>query len=297
VRRNIYHPYMETQQGTRAGLVDPFGRELEEWLRDTPAVRTPYESELVVPPVTGPIQRPTDAPEPIEAVVVEESATEGAAFRRERGRHATSCEPSFPEPPARLALSFGDLAIEVSTESGRSTLERIEFLEGQLDVRDADLARLAAWETVIAESDDPEADAARSYAREVFADIIADAAAERAIANRAMRLREATAERESSLQIDAEPADELAAPPASPMSATTRPTPLVQPATGPNVFDHEAFVTAVRTHSGHTGEQPRVFPLAPVDAAEPSEVATADAERPGWWTRFVAGVLRLVGRR
>ncbi len=54
---------METQSGARTPLVDPFGREVEEWLRDAPATRTPYVADLVVPPVTGPVQRPGVAAE------------------------------------------------------------------------------------------------------------------------------------------------------------------------------------------------------------------------------------------
>ncbi len=39
------------------------------------------------------------------------------------------CAPSFPEPPERLALRIEDLAIEVSSSTGRSTIERIVLLE------------------------------------------------------------------------------------------------------------------------------------------------------------------------
>ncbi|RUQ02511.1 hypothetical protein, partial [Curtobacterium sp. HSID17257] len=169
---------METQPGARTPLVDPFGRELEEWLRDVPATRAPYLADLVVPPVTGPVQRPvtTDAvPEQPAAdteladaevahteladtarPAVAEPADTTAFRRRDRARHVAVCAPSFPEPPARIALRIEDLAVEVSATSGRSTIERIVLLEDEVARRDEDLARLAAWEATVAHLDDAE---------------------------------------------------------------------------------------------------------------------------------------------
>ncbi|WP_031274046.1 hypothetical protein, partial [Curtobacterium sp. B8] len=203
---------METQSGARTPLVDPFGRELEEWLRDAPATRAPYLADLVVPPVTGPVQRPdaatdtTPTTDPAhgtdravaahetvpdaEHETAHETALDAAhetapaiqadsAFRRprDRARHA-ACTPSFPEPPTRLALRIEDLAVEVDAATGRPAIERIVLLEDEVRRRDEDLARLAAWEATVAGLDDPEVRAAREFARSVFADLLADAAAE-----------------------------------------------------------------------------------------------------------------------
>ncbi|MBT1675754.1 hypothetical protein [Curtobacterium aurantiacum] len=333
---------METQSGARTPLVDPFGRELEEWLRDAPATRAPYVPDLVVPPVTGPVQRPgfTVAPTADEAAA---PAPIGApAFRRDRARHAAVCAPSFPEPPERLALRIEDLAVEVSSSTGRSTVDRIVLLEDEVRRRDEDLARLAAWEATVAGSDDPEVTAARAFAHTVFADLLADAAAEadrrdRAAARRAattpvpLVTRRATASARAQAPAPAAasagapiatvaPAVELVTPerdepvrpvpglPAvSPVSAATRPTPLVLPATGPTVIDRAAFAAALTAHQGVTASTPVVLPdavaapvldtsdtltEAPAEAAEAAEAAPA-----GWWSRLVARLLGLLGRR
>lgn len=343
---------METQPGTRAALVDPFGRELEQWLRDSPSTTNPYVSDLVVPPVTGPVRRPetaapgaadsatvdtatvdtaTDVESPAAVVVPDDAAR---AFRRDRGRHASVCAPSFPEPPARISLSFGDLAVEVSSESGRSTIERIAFLEEELDRRDADLARLAAWEAQVDESDDPEVAAARAFAAAAFADVLAEALAERTELDRRARLRAAApilqsvsattmpadagvnADATSAIRTDATSATHAVAvgPVVSPevVFGPQKPTPLVQPATGPNAIHRAAFEEAVRTHSGHTVEVPTIFPLDPITDASTARAATAGAvtadaatgeaapvpaaTRPSWWSRFIAGLLRIVRR-
>ncbi len=134
--RDIYPSGMETQSGARTPLVDPFGRELEAWLRDAPATRTPYLADLVVPPVTGPVQRPdavdaaaqetvaqtvaepevesaadpstTGATASVETASADAASVETApsgddtAFRRsrhrDRARHVAVCAPSFPSP-------------------------------------------------------------------------------------------------------------------------------------------------------------------------------------------------------
>lgn len=352
--RDIYPSDMETQSGARTPLVDPFGREVEEWLRDAPATRTPYVADLVVPPVTGPVQRPGVAGE-ATAVELPEAGSETAApgtatpvvdqspaapaFRRDRARHAAVCAPSFPEPPERLALRIEDLAIEVSSSTGRSTIERIVLLETEVRRRDEDLARLAAWEATVSGVDDPELTAARAFARTVFADLLEDAAAESDRQDRAAARRAATAPvavvtgpapapaaavvRPAPAAIAAPAADVVAATPAvalvtperdepvrpvlglpavSPVSANTRPTPLVQPATGPTVIDRAAFAAALTAHQGTTASTPVVLPDAvavPVETAAPPHVDTDTDEpaRPGWWSRLVAGLLRALGRR
>jgi hypothetical protein len=351
---------METQSGTRTPLVDPFGREVEEWLRDAPATRTPYLADLVVPPVTGPVQRPdllVEAPAgPAEAeVAAPESAavaaTEAAApapsddtaFRRPRdhGRHRSLCAPSFPEPPERLALRIEELAVEVSAQSGRATLERIVVLEEEVRRRDEDLARLHAWEAAVADLSDPEVDAARAYARSVFDDLLAEAADEADRRDRAAARRAATTGAVTVLAPAPTPVPRsapalvlpVAAPVAvtgaaasddtdadrdeparlvpsllavTPVSANTRPTPLVSPATGPTVIDRDAFAAVLRAHRAEsdataaTASTPVVFPeehaaaLSEASTAADDDTATA---RPGWWARVVAAVLRAVGRR
>jgi hypothetical protein len=362
---------METQSGARTPLVDPFGRELEAWLRDAPATRTPYLADLVVPPVTGPVQRPdvdpaaaaevapdaavevapADTAEP--AATTELAATtDDTAFRRprnrDRARHVATCAPSFPEPPERLALRIEDLAVEVSASSGRTTIERIVILEDEVRRRDEDLARLAAWEATVAHVDDPEAEAARDFARTVFADLLADAALEADRRDRAAARRAGTApvavvvrapERSVAAAPQAAPAlvpateavdaidgaapavtdgsDRTAAlQPASarrelpvrpvlglqavtPVSANTRPTPLVQPATGPTVIDRAAFAAALTAHQGATASTPVVLPEAVSVPVTTAAGAMADAApvAAGWWSRFVDRVLRALGRR
>lgn len=350
---------METQSGARTPLVDPFGRELEEWLRDAPATRAPYVSDLVVPPVTGPVQRPdaTTAAEPVLEQVEPDrvdivrpgaSSSDDTAFRRprDRGRHASVCAPSFPEPPERLALRIEELAVEVSAQSGRATIERIVILEDEVRRRDEDLARLAAWEAVVADLSDPEIDAARAYARSVFDDLLADAADEADRRDRAAARRAATTGAVTVVApvsaVEAAPAavPALVLPPVAapvvvsattavdgasadrdeparlvpslqavtPVSANTRPTPLVQPVTGPTVVDRDTFAAVLRAHRAETAGTPVVFPeehaaALPETAAEPfTSDADADAEgvesaQPGWWSRVVAAVLRVLGRR
>lgn len=348
---------METQPGARTPLVDPFGRELEEWLRDVPATRSPYLADLVVPPVTGPVQRPVvPADETAASPVVESPATPSAtatstdatAFRRrDRARHVAACAPAFPEPPARIALRFEDLAVEVAASSGRTTIERIVLLEDEVRRRDEDLARLAAWEATVADLDDAEVQAARAFARAVFADLLADAAdeaerRERAAARRAATgplptpVRDAAAARATRTAVPAPAAtapattaasttrrtvtatgaevtapvrDEPVRPALSlqagpPVSASTRPTPLVQPATGPTVIDRAAFAAALTAHAGTTASTPVVLPEAvslPVErdaTAGDAPVDTVDASADaGWWTRLVARLRALFGRR
>ncbi|WP_144801370.1 hypothetical protein [Curtobacterium sp. BH-2-1-1] len=337
---------METQPGARTPLVDPFGREVEEWLRDAPATRTPYLADLVVPPVTGPVQRPdtvvdtapVDAeaeatqPDPIDeepadeapATVAAEAAVapEATSFRRrDRARHVAACAPSFPEPPERLALRIEDLAVELSAATGRTTLERIVLLEDEIRRRDEDLARLAAWEATVAHLDDAEVEAARAFARTVFADLLADAAAEADRRDRAAAGRAATGSLPTpvrpapartvpavpgvtqSVAAAAEPVRPvLSLPVVSPVSPNTRPTPLVQPATGPTVIDRAAFAAALSAHAGVTASTPVVLPEAVMLPAAPEssdatvEEPASDA-RPGWWSRFVARLLGLFGRR
>jgi hypothetical protein len=340
---------METQSGARTPLVDPFGRELEAWLRDAPATRAPYVPDLVVPPVTGPVQRPgfvaADAPDTEHATdAVDPGVAPPAtpAFRRNRARHAAVCAPSFPEPPERLALRIEDLAVQVSSSTGRSTIDRIVLLEDEVRRRDEDLARLAAWEAAVAGSEDPEATAARDFARTVFADLLADAAREADRRDRARARRAATAPVAvvvrpvpvpapaavvapvvSAAVVEPAPAvvelitperDEpvrpvLGLPAVSPVSAPTRPTPLVLPATGPTVIDRATFAAALTAHQGVTASTPVVLPdpiAAPVvetpgagagagvDADADADAAQAPA---GWWTRLVARLVRLFGRR
>lgn len=353
---------METQSGARTPLVDPFGRELEEWLRDAPATRAPYLADLVVPPVTGPVQRPDaatlTAPSTDTAAVSGTAAhsaaadgdtaaadTTAEAFRRprDRARHA-ACTPSFPEPPARLALRIEDLAIEVDPATGRPTIERIVLLEDEVRRRDEDLARLAAWEATVADLDDPEVRAARAFARTVFADLLADAAVEADRRDRAAARRAATgavrtaagpargtaatedptwtqpqaAPRSAAAPAVAAPAAALVEPerapepladrdeparPApgllavTPVSANTRPTPLVQPATGPTVIDRQAFAAALTAHVGATASTPVVLPEAARAAdAQPTSDAATEEQAAGWWQRLVARVLRALGR-
>ncbi len=337
---------METQPGARTPLVDPFGREVEEWLRDAPATRTPYLADLVVPPVTGPVQRPdtvvdtapVDAeaeatqPDPIDeepadeapATVAAEAAVapEATSFRRrDRARHVAACAPSFPEPPERLALRIEDLAVELSAATGRTTVERIVLLEDEIRRRDEDLARLAAWEATVAHLDDAEVEAARAFAHTVFADLLADAAAEADRRDRAAARRAATGSLPTpvrpapartvpavpgvtqSVAAAAEPVRPvLSLPVVSPVSANTRPTPLVQPATGPTVIDRAAFAAALSAHAGVTASTPVVLPeaVALPAAPEASDAAVeepASVARAGWWSRFVARLLGLFGRR
>ena len=368
---------METQPGARTPLVDPFGRELEEWLRDVPATRTPYLADLVVPPVTGPVQRPvvTDDPvptspestnavpdaaptdpaptDPAPTAPAEPSVAASPSFRRrDRARHVAACAPSFPEPPARIALRIEDLAVEVSASSGRTTVERIVLLEDEVRRRDEDLARLAAWEAAVADLDDAEVEAARAFARAVFADLLADAADEterrdRAAARRAATSPVPTPVREAvvpsravrsagtavptrhvrSATTPAAAAAGTVAPvpvPATgadattdgreqpvrpllslhertPVSASTRPTPLVQPATGPTVIDRAAFAAALTAHVGTTASTPVVLPDAVAPLAQHAETSSAAAvpstAQTGWWTRLVARLRRLLIRR
>ncbi|WP_420362008.1 hypothetical protein AABM26_09430 [Curtobacterium aetherium] len=403
---------METQSGARTPLVDPFGRELEEWLRDAPATRTPYVADLVVPPVTGPVRRPVlpSVEEPAAAAPAEASpvvpapsadaetdipatatATESTpgderAFRRDRARHVAVCAPSFPEPPERIALRFDDLAVALDPASGRTTIERIDLLEDEVRVRDEDLARLAAWEAVVADVSSAEVEGARAFAREVFADLLADAAREadrreraalrraatspmslgavrpavpaphravaepvalelphdlvtsdtdgsdtdrsgagrpgdggtrsrRAVAAAATTVRDATTD---APDVPARPAAGLlsVAPVSPPLAASGRPTPLVQPATGPTVIDREAFAAVLRAHTGESPvvsvSVPAAAPLpvvtvdetptsadepARADAGQEARADATDAAGPGWWSRLVARLLHLVGRR
>jgi len=354
--RDIYPSDMETQSGARTPLVDPFGRELEEWLRDAPATRAPYVPDLVVPPVTGPVQRPGHAASSTTTAAAEATAdattadqsaapapVAAPAFRRDRARHAAVCAPSFPEPPERLALRIEDLAVEVSSSTGRSSIERIVLLEDEVRRRDEDLARLAAWEATVAGSEDPEVTAARAFAHTVFADLLTDAAAEadrrdRAAARRAATAPVALVTRSAPVPTRAAPSVPAAAqapartaeaapvvelvtperdepvrpvlglPAVSPVSAATRPTPLVLPATGPTVIDRAAFAAALTAHQGVTASTPVVLPdavAAPVvpapvvDATEAdTDSATAAAPAPaGWWSRLVDRLLGLLGRR
>lgn len=359
---------METQSGARTPLVDPFGRELEEWLRDAPATRAPYVPDLVVPPVTGPVQRPGHAASSSTAATADATTAEqptapahvatfapadettrsapvaAPAFRRDRARHAAVCAPSFPEPPERLALRIEDLAVEVSSSTGRSSIERIVLLEDEVRRRDEDLARLAAWEATVADSDDPEVTAARAFAHTVFADLLTDAAAEADRRDRAAARRAATAPvalvtrpapvptraapnvpaaAKAAPTAEAAPVVELVTPerdepvrpvlglPAvSTVSATTRPTPLVLPATGPTVIDRAAFAAALTAHQGVTASTPVVLPDAVAAPVVPAPVAdateadtdavtdTAAAPAPaGWWSRLVDRLLGLLGRR
>ncbi|QCR43324.1 hypothetical protein C1N91_06970 [Curtobacterium sp. SGAir0471] len=390
---------METQPGARTPLVDPFGRELEEWLRDVPATRTPYLADLVVPPVTGPVQRPVttdavpaqetveaaetvaadapasqrpDAQDAVDAASTAQPAVDAltlvdartpadapTAFRRrDRARHVAACAPSFPEPPARIALRIEDLAVEVAATSGRSTIERIVLLEDEVARRDEDLARLAAWEATVAHLDDAEVEAARAFARAVFADLLADAADEAARRERSAARRAATAPVPTPVRaavaprtagsradvatptrpvqrattpssddlVQAEPTTRtdgtaarattsgreapvrpaLGLPVGSPLSAATRPTPLVQPATGPTVIDRAAFAAALTAHKGVTAGTPVVLPDAvslPTGASVTDQdhdrvttVTTAGADG-GWWARLVARLRSLFGRR
>ncbi|WIB34864.1 hypothetical protein [Curtobacterium sp. MCJR17_043] len=278
-----------------------------------------------------------------------------------------SAPPSFPEPPERLALRLDDLAVALSATSGRTTIERIDLLEDEVRVRDEDLARLAAWEAVVAglagtDVSAAEIDGARVFAREVFADLLADAALEADRRERAALRRAATAPVlvgavrpllpaphravaepvALDLPADLDGADDADAPAPSaatvtavgprtavrpvsgllsgapvspPLSASGRPTPLVQPATGPTVVDREAFAAVLRAHTGETPVVSVAVPAAPpvvtddtvdgptdsatdVDGSDREARDAADTTAgPGWWSRLVARVLRLVGRR
>lgn len=363
---------METQSGARTPLVDPFGREVEEWLRDVPATRTPYLADLVVPPVTGPVQRPVlpaeataelEQPAAVEPAAAEQATAEQPAAeqaasptafrRRDRARHVAACAPAFPEPPARIALRVEDLAVEVSPSSGRTTVERIVLLEDEVRRRDEDLARLAAWEATVAHLTDAEVEAARAFARAVFADLLADAADEAERRDRAAARRAATTSLPTPVRQAPVRQAQVARPVAEvptrhvravtgvpataatgatattdgrgepvrpvlslqdrrPVSASTRPTPLVQPATGPTVIDRAAFVAALTTHAGATASTPVVLPDAvalpegrgtdashATDAAAETAgtVATAgSAEGAGWWARLVARLRGLFAR-
>ncbi|MBF4615732.1 hypothetical protein [Curtobacterium sp. VKM Ac-1376] len=342
---------METQPGARTPLVDPFGRELEAWLRDAPATRAPYVPDLVVPPVTGPVPHPgfvaAGAPDrSTDAAGAVDVTPAAPAFRRDRARHAAVCAPSFPEPPERLALRIEDLAVAVSSSAGRSTIERIVLLEDEVRRRDEDLARLAAWEATVAGADDAEVTAARDFARTVFADLLADAALEadrreRASARRAATapvavvVRSAPAPRAASTDAPTAAAPVTAAtivapapapaavelvtperdepvrpvlglPAVSPVSAATRPTPLVLPATGPTVIDRATFAAALTAHQGVTASTPVVLPdvvAAPVvetpetgPADSDSDVKAVEPAAAGWWSRLVARLVHLLGR-
>jgi hypothetical protein len=90
------------------------------------------------------------------------------------------------------------------------------------------------------------------------------------------------------------------------VSAATRPTPLVLPATGPTVIDRAAFAAALTAHQGVTASTPVVLPdavaapVVPVPVAQAAEADTATAAAPapaGWWSRLVDRLLGLLGRR
>jgi hypothetical protein len=98
----------------------------------------------------------------------------------------------------------------------------------------------------------------------------------------------------------------LGLPAVSPVSAATRPTPLIQPATGPTVIDRDAFAAVLRAHRAETDATaatagtPVVFPeehaaALPVAPAADDDTATSTSARAGWWARVVAAVLRAVG--
>jgi hypothetical protein len=270
-----------------------------------------------------------------------------SAFRRprNRARHASVCAPSFPEPPERLALRFDDLAVELSASTGRTTIERIVLLEDEVRRRDEDLARLAAWEATVADLDDPEVEGARAFAREVFADLLADAAEEAdrrarvaarrattrpvplgAVRQRVSAPQPAVHGRPTVVDVDPEPEITTTAPQAAvrpvatiagatPVSANTRPTPLVQPATGPTLVDRDAVAAVLRSRLGDTATRTSsvavVLPPVPepvvADTADDAvagatadreaQVDTADDRTAGWWSRLLTRVLRLVGRR
>ncbi|WFR66038.1 hypothetical protein P9139_13335 [Curtobacterium flaccumfaciens] len=226
----------------------------------------------------------------------------------------------------------------MSAASGRTTIERIVILEDEVRRRDEDLARLAAWEATVAEISDPEVEAARAFAHTVFADLLADAALEADRRDRAAARRADTgsvsvvpqqpaapalvAASEVVDAIDApEPGSDAAAttperdvpvrpvlslPVVSPVSANTRPTPLVQPATGPTVVDRAAFAAALTAHRGATASTPVALPeaVAPAAVSEPARIDSdvrADGDDrtalAGWWSRLVARILSAFGRR
>ncbi|RUQ02047.1 hypothetical protein D8M35_15795 [Curtobacterium sp. HSID17257] len=79
---------------------------------------------------------------------------------------------------------------------------------------------------------------------------------------------------------------------------------MVQPATGPTVIDRAAFAAALTAHEGVTASTPVVLPDAvslPASEADQddhhgSAPTTAGADS-GWWTRLVARLRSLFGRR
>jgi hypothetical protein len=322
--RDIYHPAMDTQSGARSGLVDPFGRELEEWLRDAPATHSPYVADLVVPPVTGPINW-AEAQSEAQVQPVPETAAPAAdvspdaSGAHDRGRHASAATTQIPDIPTRCSLTFVDLAAAVSASTGRPSLDRIELFEEQLRVQEADRARLAAWEAALVGHNPAEASAARAYVHEIFRELFSDAAP------RTLRRRTAMGTGDSATvggtvdlvepisavfdpsdldMSDLDSADSGAA--SDTVLVHTGPAPLVLPATGPNAIDQQAFEAAVRAHSGHTGEVQidAAAILQPVEAHEEKAAAPAitptvmpDSRRSSWWQRLVAGLLRTLRRR
>lgn len=338
---------METQGGARAALVDPFGRDIEAWLDDVPSPRMPYVSDLVVAtpesesasdpadaladdapvseaddaavdeaavsdaaePVGVGALTATDVPATADLAATEEPAADSApdSFRRNHGRHRSACAPSFPEPPERLALRIGELAVLVSATTGRPTLERIEVLEEQLRVRDADLARFTAWEAALPSDADPEVAAARAFARALFADIIAGAAA-RSV-SRAMP-DEADPAVHAIIGVD-DVRDAIPSPfvdavrlerPAAPVSANTRPAPLVLPATGPNAIDRLAVRDAIRGHApeqadaGATGSSERLVRSSSAVVDGPSAATEGRLPSTSWWRRIITALLRPLRR-
>ena len=171
------------------------------------------------------------------------------------------------------------------------------MLEEEVRRRDEDLARLHAWEAAVADLSDPEVDAARAYARSVFDDLLADAADEADRRDRAAARRAATTGAVTVLAPAPTPvpraAPALVLPVAAtgrrdrhrasddadvdrdeparlvpsllavtPVSANTRPTPLVSPATGPTVIDRDAFAAVLRAHRAEpTPRRPRSTPV------------------------------------
>lgn len=292
------------------------------------AATADVESMAAQPVAAAAVAEPAAAPavaEPVAAASVADVDAAPAAFRRDRGRHASACAPTFPEPPARISLRVGDLAVELAPATGRSTIERITILEEELRRREDDRARFRAWEARTAHTDDPEYAAAHAWAIEVFADLLTSAVVVRhAVVVPAVAARPRSDQDGTAADLD-DRIDESIVAPVAPVAAVTRPTPLVPPATGPSAIDHEAFMAALRAHTGTEAAAPASFPLAPVapasatttdeagaDATPLAEtapesasasVATPDAESgvaadraPGWWARLVARVLRLLGR-
>ncbi|WP_066520100.1 hypothetical protein [Curtobacterium ammoniigenes] len=342
---------METQAGARTALVDPFGRDVEAWLDDSQVREVPYVSDLVVPRgdesdagpevATAPATEVTTAPVPDDASApisddapapeaevasaspVDEAPQHDApqqvdAFRRDRGRHRSACAPAFPEPPERLALRIGELAVLVDSSSGRPTIERIELLEAELLVRESDLARFRAWEASLPSDADPEVAAARAFARALFADILAGAAASEAAARH-------VGTRTSAISTDVErpaPFDAIIGNreaedgesvnvfsaiveavrlerPSAPVPAHTRPTPLVLPATGPNAIHRLAVQDAIRTHALSESRPVEESTASVPDPAAVREAAARSAAtvRPGnWWSRLWARLTRPMRR-